>query len=355
MDKAGIRDVAAAAGVSISTVSRAFTRPDLVSKKTRQKVLQTADKLDFNISRSATALKSGQTYRVAMLMNEEITSWFNTQVFAGIEFVLHPAGYDISLFQHIDTAENRKEFFTDLPIRRNVDAVFVASFAVDHHEVKQLKRINVPIIGINTPSTKGFDASISIDDEEGMFAATQHLIGLGHRNIAYACTERAETIDSSIDNRAHGFVRACKAVPKSKGLKWQVITVPRGRDFADEALASLLQLSQFPDAICCEFDMMAIPLALKLVRYGHKAGQDYSLVGFDDSPYADTIGLTTMRQDPYQMGAAAARKALSLMEGDQPQEAYEVVQPKLILRDSDQLYEQQTQSTRAAHSSKVKG
>ena len=56
MDKAGIRDVADAAGVSSSTVSRACTRPDLVSEKTRSKVLETADRLDFNISRSATAL-----------------------------------------------------------------------------------------------------------------------------------------------------------------------------------------------------------------------------------------------------------------------------------------------------------
>ena len=82
MDKAGIREVAKAAGVSISTVSRAFAHPEVVSEKTRHKVLQAADQLDFNISRSAAALKSGQTFRVALLMNEEITSWFNTQIFA---------------------------------------------------------------------------------------------------------------------------------------------------------------------------------------------------------------------------------------------------------------------------------
>ena len=137
MDRAGIREVAKAAGVSISTVSRAFTRPELVSERTRRKVLETADKLDFNISRSATSLKSGQTYRVAMLMNEEITSWFNTEVFAGIESVMHNAGYDVSLFQHVDTAENRKEFFTNLPVRRNVDAVFVTSFGVDPKEIQR--------------------------------------------------------------------------------------------------------------------------------------------------------------------------------------------------------------------------
>jgi Bacterial regulatory proteins, lacI family len=186
MDRAGIREVAKAAGVSISTVSRAFKRPELVSERTRRKVLETADKLDFNISRSATSLKSGQSYRVAMLMNEEITSWFNTEVFAGIDSVMHDAGYDISLFQHVDTAENRKEFFTNLPVRRNVDAVFVTSFGVDPKEIQQLKRIHVPIIGINTPTQSGFDATISIDDEDGMFTAAQHLINLGTR-ISCTC------------------------------------------------------------------------------------------------------------------------------------------------------------------------
>ena len=127
MDRAGIREVAKAAGVSISTVSRAFTRPELVSERTRRKVLETADKLDFNISRSATSLKSGQSYRVAMLMNEEITSWFNTEVFAGIESVMHNAGYDVSLFQHVDTAENRRDFFTNLPVRRRKSSSSSAS------------------------------------------------------------------------------------------------------------------------------------------------------------------------------------------------------------------------------------
>ena len=249
MGKADIYQVAKAAGVSISTVSRAFTRPELVSRKTRHKVLEVADKLDFNISRSATALKSGQTYRVAMLMNEEITSWFNTQTFAGIESVMHPAGYDISLFQHIDTAANRHEFFTELPIRRNVDAVFVASFAIDPHEVEQLQRIHVPIIGINTPSSEGFDATISIDDEKGMYTATQHLINLGHRHIVYPCSEAAG-LDSSIDARARGFIRACEDAEGRHDINWQVLSVPRGPAFADSALSALLALDKFPDAIC---------------------------------------------------------------------------------------------------------
>lgn len=338
MAKASIRDVARVAGVSISTVSRAFTRPDLVSQRTRTKVLAAADKLDFNISRSATALKTGQAYRVALLMNEEITSWFNTEVFAGLNDVLHDAGYDISLFQHIDTAENRKEFFTTLPVRRNVDAVFVNSFSIDSYEVEQLKRVHVPIIGINTPSTSNFDASVSIDDEDGMFMATQHLINLGHHHIVYTCSQAADGIESSIDNRGRGFIRACKAAEHNHDLQWQVLSVPRGREFADSALAALLALDQFPDAICCQMDMMAIPLVLKLERYGHTTPRDYSIIGFDDSPYADTINLTTMRQNPRAMGRNAAQKALTIIAREPLANAHETIQPQLVLRGSDAVF-----------------
>ena len=338
MDRAGIREVAKAAGVSISTVSRAFTRPELVSERTRREVLETADKLDFNISRSATSLKSGQSYRVAMLMNEEITSWFNTEVFAGIDSVMHDAGYDISLFQHVDTAENRKEFFTNLPVRRNVDAVFVTSFGVDPKEIQQLKRIHVPIIGINTPTQNGFDATISIDDEDGMFTAAQHLINLGHKNIVYVCSDAVDSINSSIDARGQGFVRACKTMEASHDFKWRVVSVPRGKTFADSALTALLALDEFPDAICCQMDMMAIPLVLRLERYGHHTPSDYSINGFDDSPYADTVNLTTMRQDPYAMGRAAAQKAMKLIEGEPLENPYEIVRAQLVLRGTDSVY-----------------
>ncbi|MEO5454184.1 LacI family DNA-binding transcriptional regulator, partial [Bifidobacterium animalis] len=269
MHKAGIRDVAREAGVSISTVSRAFTKPQLVSQATRDRVMAAANKLDFNISRSAMALKSGQTYRVALLMSEGITSWFNAEVFAGIDDVMHGKGYDISLYQHINDAETRDRFFTVLPVLRNVDAVFVASFAIEPAEIEQLRRTKVPIVGINTPDPLRFDASETIDDEGGMYRAAQHMIKLGHKRIVYTCSAAAETLDASIDLRGHGFIRACERAQNTHDISWKVLTVPRGRDFADNALTAVLSEDRFPDAICCQMDMMAIPLMIKLARHGY--------------------------------------------------------------------------------------
>lgn len=339
MHKAGIRDVAREAGVSISTVSRAFTKPQLVSQATRDKVMAAANKLDFNISRSAMALKSGQTYRVALLMSEDITSWFNAEVFAGIDDVMHGKGYDISLYQHINDAETRDRFFTELPVLRNVDAVFVASFAIEPEEIEQLRRTKVPIIGINTPDPLRFDASETIDDEGGMYRAAQHMIKLGHKRIVYTCSAAAETLDASIDLRGHGFIRACEHAQSAHDISWKVLTVPRGRDFADNALTAVLSEDRFPDAICCQMDMMAIPLMIKLARHGYKAPRDYSIIGFDDAPYADTVELTTMRQNPYEMGRNAAMKALTLLEGRSLEQPHAILEPKLVLRGSDSRYE----------------
>ena len=85
-------------------------------------------------------------------------------------------------------------------------------------------------------------------------------------------------------------------------------------------------------------DMMAIPLVLRLERYGHHTPSDYSIIGFDDSPYADTVNLTTMRQDPYAMGRAAAQKAMKLIEGGPLENAHEIVRAQLVLRGTDSVY-----------------
>lgn len=94
MTKASIQAVAREAGVSVSTVSRTFAKPDLVLPETRDRVMAAAEKLDYSVSRSAAALKSGQSFRIALLASETIASWFNSNIFAGLDSALRPSGYD---------------------------------------------------------------------------------------------------------------------------------------------------------------------------------------------------------------------------------------------------------------------
>ena len=330
MDKAGIREVAKAAGVSISTVSRAFTRPELVSERTRRKVLDVADRLDFNISRSATSLKSGQTYRVAMLMNEEITSWFNMEVFAGINSVMHDAGYDISLFQHVDTGENRRDFFTNLPVRRNVDAVIVISFDIDANEIDQLKSVNVPIIGINSslPEERGFSAAVRIDDKQGSELAARHLMTLGHRDIAYIRTNREVTLHFSVQGRFESFMACCQA----NGVEPRVLVTDESKNNISKVVTQLLSLDHMPTAIACQEDGIAVPLLFQLERNGFTVPNDISIIGYDDSIYARDLGLTTVRQTPVEMAQEAARMTLDLIEERPLDEPFKTFPAQLIVR-----------------------
>lgn len=246
-----IQDVAQKAGVSISTVSRSFTRPDLVSTKTRERVLAIADELNFSLSRSAAALKSGRSLRIAVLMSGHIRLWFTASVIEGLNEVLHAAGYDISVFQ-ISSIEERREFFEMLPVRRNADAVIVVSFDIDNNEITQLASADVPIIGINSvdPEVRGFTAAVNINDIQGSTLAARHLINLGHRDIAYISTDRDVSLSFSVQNRFGAFTECCR----NEGIEPQVIVCKvddAGRYQISDVVTQLMSLPKLPTAIAC--------------------------------------------------------------------------------------------------------
>ena len=310
--KASIEDVARQAGVSTATVSRAFSRPDMVSAKTRAKVMEAAQQLDFSVSRMAGILKSGRSHRVALLVGSSKLDWFTSRIIEGLNEVLRSAGYDL-VIQPIGDAGAREEFFDELPVRGNADAVIVSSFAITPAEIRRLNTTRIPLIGINTAS-QGFTASVGIDDKAGIRLIVRHLTTLGHRNLLYLYETFDATMGFSSHNRVTGFLEACSEL--------------------DAALTALLARDDAPTALCFHQDSLAIPLFFRLRQCGMAIPADLSVTGFDNSTFSGEVGLTTVRQKPYDMAVAAARKALDLIEGrtlDQPHEIFPV---QLLVRDS---------------------
>lgn len=330
--KASIQAVAAEAGVSISTVSRTFAKPNLVLPETRSKVMAAAEKLDYRISRSAAALKTGQSFRVALLMSDPISTWFNSNTYAGLDSVLHPAGYDISIFEMAD-AHDRHEFFATLPVRRNVDAVIVNSFNIVPEEVEKLSNMKVPIVGINIPSINGFNATVSIDDRQAMYVAVEHLFSMGHRRIAYAyetSNDNNQNMVFSAEARLHGLMETAE----KRKMTVERIAIRNYEDATNTILNSLLTMDPAPTALYCESDELALPVIYKLCQYGHAVPQELSVIGFDDVPLAAKIGLTTLHQDPFNMGENAARKMLSVMSGKTPKPLHETLQAQLMMHET---------------------
>ena len=331
---ATIKEVARKAKVSVSTVSRSFTRPELVSKATREKVLSIADALNFSISRSATALKSGRSLRIAVLMSGHVRLWFTASVIEALNEVLQAEGYDISIFQ-ISSIEERQEFFEMLPMRRNADAVIVVSFDIDNNEIAQLASIGVPIVGINSvePEQRGFTAAVNIDDEQGATLAARHLIALGHRDIAYIRTDRNVSLSFSVRGRSDAFYDHCLAediTPKTIICKID----SDGHYQIGDVVTQLMSLPKIPTAIACQEDGIAVPLLFQLERNGLRVPHDVSVIGYDDSFYTDDIGLTTIRQDPLELARNAAKLTLDLIDGKPVSDPFRIFPAQLVVRSS---------------------
>ena len=327
--KSSIQDVAQLAHVSISTVSRSFTRPDLVSKATRDKVMKAADELNFSISRSAAALKTGRALRIAVLISGRLNLWFSSSIMEGLNESFHDEGYDISIYQ-MSSAEERRAFFDMLPVRRNVDAVIVISFDIDSNEIRQLRSVDVPIIGINSslPEERGFNAAVRIDDKQGSELAARHLITLGHRDIAYIRTDREVTLHFSVQGRFDSIITCCK----SNGVEPRVFVTDEGKNNISKVVTQLLSSDHMPTAIACQEDGIAIPLLFQLERNGFTIPNDISIIGYDDSTYARDLGLTTIRQTPVEMAHEAARMTLALIDKQPLDEPFKTFPAQLIVR-----------------------
>lgn len=282
--------------MSVSTVSRALRGLDKVNPETRAKVEAAAERLHFSFSKTAFSLASGKSMRVAVLMPNEISSWFNAHTFEGIYEVLSREGYDVVPYVMWGDADLER-FFHTLPGTQNIDAVFIVSFVLDVAKQRVLSSLTVPVVGINTPSTDGFDASVRM---EGFLRA----------------------VDDQRYDDGHVLV-----IPSAEQA-----TMGNEAAAVSDIAAQLIGSDTQPTGICVENDRCAVLLLKELRRLGWRIPEEVSLVGFDGEPLSDVADLTTVRQDPLSGGRLAANKAMALMRGETLDEPHTVMPTSLLMR-----------------------
>lgn len=337
MTRTTIADVAKAAGVSVSTVSRALRGLDRVNPETRERVEKEANRLHFSFSKSASSLAPGKTMRIAVLLPSEISSWFNSHAFEGIYEVMSKADYDVVPYI-VWTQEDLDRFFQNLPGNRNVDAIIEASFDFDEAKKRVLGELTIPVVGMNAPSTHGLDAGVAIDDAAAMSAIVRFLKSLGHKTLAYIGQPvNASPFICSDIVREKGFLDAAKECGYGDD---DIIIVPslthmdvqNEQDIYSGIVAQLFSAPKQPTGICVSVDAAAVPLLKELRRMGWRVPQDVSVVGFDDDPSASIVDMTTMHQNPTEIGRIAARKTLALLAGETLEEPFSIIPTSLVLR-----------------------
>lgn len=325
-----IAAVAARAGVSTATVSRALRGLPNVSEDTRERVLRAAQELDYVVSPTASRLASGRTHSVGVVM-PYIGRYYFSQVLSGAEAVLSEAGYDV-LLHALPDDRSRARFFDELPLRRRVDAVIIVTLPLTGDQVAQFESLGVPIgtVGLRLPGTSG----VRIDDVEGARTATTHLVNLGHERIALiggGLSWSEPNPFTTPEDRRTGY----RAALADAGLAWRAEYEVDGMYTTvggEQAMGRLLSLSDPPTAVFAQSDRMAVGAMHALRRAGLSCPQDISIVGFDDHEVAAPLDLTTIAQPMVEQGSTAARQVLDVLEGRAPWQT--VLPTHLVLRSS---------------------
>jgi LacI family repressor for deo operon, udp, cdd, tsx, nupC, and nupG len=323
-------DVAARAGVSIATVSRALRDVPGVDPRTRERVRAIADELAYVVSPEASRLSRKETGRVAVVV-PKIDVWFYSAMLAGVETVLRAADLDVLVYQ-VDGEAQRSRFFHDLPARRKVDAVVLIALPVLAEEERRLELLGVQVI-VAGGQLRDYP-HVRVDDHQVALLALGHLIGLGHTRIGMLRTGDTEGTRWSSDvERSRGYRDAVVAA----GLELRddyLVTRPFGVTAGADGIDLLRGLDDPPTAVFCYSDEVAFGAIHQLLRHGVRIPEEMSLIGVDGHPMAELFGLTTVLQRVDEQARLAGAMVLGMLRGDVEGDdgSSIVLEPMLVVR-----------------------
>ncbi|MER3387670.1 MAG: LacI family DNA-binding transcriptional regulator [Microcella pacifica] len=306
-----LADVARIAGVSKSTASRALSGRGYVSIDTRRKVEAAASELGYVVSSTAASLVTGRTRNVGVVI-PYINRWYFAEVLEGIESALIRAGYDLTLYRLSTDRDLRRRVFDYFLVRKRVDAVIAVTIALSPHEVEMLQALGKPLVAIGG-RVAGIP-SLSIDDVETSRLATEHLISLGHERIIHVGGDQDEQMDFRVHSQRYsGFRRAMEEAGLGDGDDFREAEFSISGGYA-AGLAVLGDPRTRPTAIFAGCDEIAVGIMMAARQLGIGVPHDLSIIGIDDHPLAETLGITTLAQRPGAQGGRAVELLLEQID-----------------------------------------
>jgi DNA-binding LacI/PurR family transcriptional regulator len=307
-----IHDVARHTGVSTATVSRALRGLPNVSPATRQAVQAAAAELGYVASPSAAGLSSGHHRAIAVVV-PSMGRWFYTKVVEGVDSVLRREGYDAFLINLGVGPGERERLFHNSLLRKRADAVIALGIDFSREERRELRSLAMPSIIVGAP-VRGV-RSVGVDDSAAATTAMRHLLDLGHTEIAHIGGENEYGMDYTVALARHTTWRqaltAGGIAPRDDWFASGGFLMPQ----AKVAASALLGRPERPTAVFAGSDEMAFGVMLAAQELGLRIPEDLSVIGIDDHSWSEAFGLTTVRQDPHEQGATAARVMLDELRG----------------------------------------
>ena len=328
-----IYDVADAASVAISTVSRVLNGSPEVSEATRSRVQQAIEALRFQPQRAARSLAQQSTTSIAVAM-PSATSLFYVEILKGVKDALRERDIDLMLC-NLGSVEPyaRLERFLD---RGAVDGLLLVSLPVEGDLGERLARMSAPVVLVGTQAGEAAFDALWWNDETGAQRATEHLIGLGHTRIGLV-SSHAWSINAA--PRLAGYRAALEAA----GLPFDEALVVKGQtakhagyseEAGAEAMELLLALDRPPTAVFAASDVQAFGAWAFARDRGVRVPRDLSVVGYDNLKVSRFLDLTTVDQQMKRVGQRATERLLLHMSAaGTPPVAEEIAVP-LVVRGS---------------------
>ncbi len=329
----GIRDVAARAGLSVSTVSRALNGYADVNRETRQKVEAVAKQLGYRASFAASSLRLRQTNTVTFMVSKPWTKFvdpFFLGLLDGVELSLQAQGYALQIIM-------AREFEAEFDIIRNAvegrrcDGLLFGRTRPRDERVEWLQDRGFPFVTVGRTDKADHDW-VDVDHYNIGYRATERLIRLGHRRIAHLTTPLRYTYSN------HALL-GYRAALETNGIDLDPdleIECYMSRKTGGDAATELITRRIGATAVFCGNDMIALSAMDALRKFGIRPGPDMAIIGSDDIPVAAHVesGLTTFRQDLDALGMRLGRMMAAKLSGDaEPHQ--ELVDAELILRGTD--------------------
>jgi LacI family transcriptional regulator, galactose operon repressor len=326
-----IYDIAGKAGVSIATVSRVFNGSPRVSDVTRQNVLRAAEEIGYQPHASARSLARRRSNTVSAVI-PMLSNLFFAEVLRGLQDRMAESDFDLLVFSA--RTMNEVEPQLERALHRGKSAgVLLFSTPVENGLAEALGRNGHPVVLVDSFHPE-FD-SISIDNRRGGELATTHLLG---QNCTRVAMIMASPESRPALHRREGYETALKAAGYLVAEDMIAVeTDPTNHGYSEvagqKAMQSLLKRGErAPDAVFVTSDIQALGV-LRAIRLANlKVPDDIRVIGFDDILVSKYIGLSTLRQPMYEMGAAAIEKLLARIDFPDRPTSHTVFSPKLIKR-----------------------
>ena len=306
-----IARVASLAGVGVGTVSRVLNDSGSVSASTRARVLEAITELEYEPSAAARALSTGRTLAIGVVA-PFFTEPSVVERLRGVTHRLSGAGYQVGLYD-VERPEQAEEILRSLAASRRVDGLLVVSLPPSPKQLERLETAKVPVVMVDRRVDGAW--SVYTDDVAGGRMATEHLLELGHRRIAFLGDDEQSPFGfTSSRLRRQGFEEALG----DAGLAPEPLlmrTAPHRRDAARQLAHELLRLPVPPTAVFAASDHQALGVLEAAESAGVPVPERLSVIGYDDVELARYTGLTTVSQPLEASGARGAELLLGALSG----------------------------------------